>query len=199
MVRCGDHKWSPGGAVCVHLADGSSSVWRSVAEVSREKGGGHGVGPEGEHDYLCPACAEKFPHLSADDLVLMCMHCVRTRRARSSVREAKYELVQALDPRPGRYAAADPGLLAGDHVKLGFRVGVRWRDTFGAEWMWALVTAVDGTWPAATYRGELCNRPVYSDPAVLRLGQPVEFRAGHIYAVVGDSPQRPEAERETPP
>jgi hypothetical protein len=108
-----------------------------------------------------------------------------------------YELLLALHSRPGRYAAEDPRLIPGDHVKVGFRVGPG--SPVEGEWMFLEVTAVEGEWPDAVYRGELCNTPFLIDPATLRVGQPVEFRAGHIYQVVRDSSDRPEGERETPP
>jgi hypothetical protein len=103
-----------------------------------------------------------------------------------------YEL---LDPPFDRYAHEDPRLLPGDHVKLGFRVDSRFRLRYHGEWMFLEITAVEGNWPDAVYRGELCNTPFYIDPARLRLGQPVEFRAGHIYQVIPDSPSRPAARR----
>jgi hypothetical protein len=107
-----------------------------------------------------------------------------------------YELVLALIDEPGRYATEDPKLVPGDHVKLGFRCdrGCPYQN----EWMFLEVTAVDGAWPDAVYRGELCNRPVFIDPDRLRVGQPVEFRNEHIYQVIHDSPSRPEGEREHP-
>jgi hypothetical protein len=109
-----------------------------------------------------------------------------------------YKLLNALDPEPGRYADEDPDLVPGDHVKLGFWVSSGHGDASG-EWMWFEIVAVVGTWPDVVYRGDLCNRPCLISPDVLRLGQPVEFRGGHIYSVVHDSPARPEGERETPP
>jgi len=109
-----------------------------------------------------------------------------------------YELLLPLSDRPGRYASEDPRLIPGDHVKVGFRVDPM-PDAPRGEWMWLAVTAVEGDWPHATYRGELCNRPFLIEPAKLRLGQPVEFGAGHIYSVVRDSPDRPQDKRETPP
>jgi hypothetical protein len=108
-----------------------------------------------------------------------------------------YELSLALGDKPGRYAAQNPGLIPGDHVKVGFVCPPG--SPARAEWMWLQVTAVEGDWPGALYRGRLCNRPLYLDPATIRPGQPVEFRAGHIYAVVRDSSDRPDGERETPP
>jgi hypothetical protein len=109
-----------------------------------------------------------------------------------------YELLLALDPDAGSYATEDPRLIPGDHVKLGFRVDLRVKGMRG-EWMFLEVTAVEGSWPDAVYRGELCNTPAFIDPTALRVGQPVEFRAGHIYEVIRDSPERPEGEREIPP
>src|SRR5262245_16130310 len=111
----------------------------------------------------------------------------------------RYELLLALDPDPGRFVSVDPGLLPGDHVKIGFRVARSSRQQPRGEWMFLVVTAIDGVWPNAVYRGELCNQPYYFDPAVLRLSQPVEFRPGHIYQVIRDSPDRPEEECESPP
>jgi hypothetical protein len=114
-------------------------------------------------------------------------------------KSVKYELLSALDPDPGRYAAEDPSLAPGDHVKLGFRVDPAFRATYRGEWMFLEVTKIKGRWPNAVYRGELCDRPLLIRPAVLRVGQPVEFRAEHICVVVHDSPARPEGEREAPP
>jgi hypothetical protein len=109
-----------------------------------------------------------------------------------------YELVPALITGPGKFAKRDPDLIPGDHVKLGFACPPGKGQPCN-EWMWVEVTAVEGDWPAAAYHGELCNRPVCCDPAAVRLGMPVEFRAGHIYAVVRDSRDRPAGQRETPP
>jgi hypothetical protein len=103
----------------------------------------------------------------------------------------------ALVDRPGRYAAEAPELVPGDHVKLGFRVDQGMPGH--SEWMWFEVTAVEGAWPDAVYCGELCNRPRFINPTRLRVGQPVEFRAGEIYDVNHDSPARAEGEGERPP
>jgi hypothetical protein len=103
----------------------------------------------------------------------------------------------ALHTRPGRFAKRDPGLIPGDHVKLGFACPPGGQ--VGNEWMWVEVTAEEGDWPAALYRGELRNRPLCCDPTAVRPGMPVEFRAGYIYAVVRDSRDRPAGQRETPP
>ena len=108
-----------------------------------------------------------------------------------------YKLSLALGDKPGRFAGKDPGLIPGDHAKVGFVCPPG--GPVRAEWMWLEVTAVEGDWPNATYRGELCNTPFYCDPATVRPGLPVEFRAGHIYSVVRDSADRPAGERETPP
>jgi hypothetical protein len=113
-----------------------------------------------------------------------------------------YKLLLALHSEPGRYAREDPGLVPGDHVKLGFETDPECRDDEGspsAEWMWFEVTSVTGGWPDLVYRGELCNRPLCISPANLHPGQPVAFRGGHIYSVVRDSPARPEDEREASP
>jgi hypothetical protein len=88
-----------------------------------------------------------------------------------------HELLPALVDGPGRFAAEDPRLVAGDHVKVGFKTsppprGER-RGLPEGEWMWLEVTAA--------------------------VGCPVEFRPGEIYAVVRNSPDRPEGERETRP
>jgi hypothetical protein len=110
-----------------------------------------------------------------------------------------YELLPALGPKPGRYATEDPALVPGDHAKVGFRIAPESRETHNGEWMWVELTAVEGRWPKAVYRGELCNRPFFISPEVLRVGQPIEFKAGHIYDVVRDSESRPAWEREEPP
>jgi hypothetical protein len=109
-----------------------------------------------------------------------------------------YELLPALIGGPGRFAAEDPRLVAGDHVKVGFKTdpppkGER-RGWPEREWMWLEVTAAVGAWPGVAYRGELRNRPFFIDG--LAVGHPVEFRPGEIYDVVRDSPDRPESEQE---
>jgi hypothetical protein len=102
-----------------------------------------------------------------------------------------YVLLPALIDRPGRYAAEeDPRLIVGDHVKLGFKAQKGWPR---AEWMFCQVTAVIGTWPEVSYRGELRNMPFYVRG--LAPGAPVEFEPGHVYQVIHDSPGRPEEER----
>jgi hypothetical protein len=109
------------------------------------------------------------------------------------------ELLLALIDRPGNYATlVDPKLIVGDHVKVGFKTNTG--TPYEGEWMWLEVTEVTGDWSKgeASYKGELCNRPRFIDPAVLRAGSPVVFGPGHIYAVIHDSPQRPEGEREQP-
>jgi hypothetical protein len=108
-----------------------------------------------------------------------------------------YQLALALIDKPGRYVVEDPKFVPGDHVKLGF--GCDPGQRCNSEWMYLEVTAVEGSWPDAVYRGELVNRPAFINPARLRVGQPVEFRAEHIYEVIHDSPDRPEGEREQPP
>jgi hypothetical protein len=107
------------------------------------------------------------------------------------------EILPALIDRPGKYAAEDPLLIPGDHVKLGVCCDPGSPCT--NEWLWFEVTAVEGAWPNAVYHGELCNRPVFISPARLRPGVPVEFRPGHVYSVVHDSPARPAGAREQPP
>src|SRR5262249_9880623 len=87
------------------------------------------------------------------------------------------ELLPATD-RPGLWALVDPRLLPGGLRKLAFRADPAL--PFESESMWVLVTAVEGDWPTTVYRGELDNTPLCIDPAVLRLGQPVEFRGEHI-------------------
>jgi hypothetical protein len=112
-----------------------------------------------------------------------------------------YELLLALHDRPGCFAAEDPRLVAGDHVKVGFKTDPPPKGKRGGwpegEWMWLEVTAAVGAWPGVVYRGELRNRPLYIGG--LAVGCPVEFRPGEIYDVVHDSPDRPEGERESPP
>jgi hypothetical protein len=101
------------------------------------------------------------------------------------MRRKKYKLLPAYITGPGRYATeVDPRLTPGDHVKLGFRVDPEYQaEGLNGEWMWFEVTAVEGQWPNVLYRGELLNLPLFIDPAVLRLGQPVEFRGEHIHTV----------------
>jgi hypothetical protein len=196
MVQCGDHSYAPGGIVCNHLLDGTATEWLNMGELSGN--------PDLEHDWICPECLEaherQLREMGSVDLSNFrpaCMHCVRRLRRGASRRRRKYELVPANNPEPGRYAGEDPCLQPGDHVKLGFRADVS--SGVSSEWMFVEVTAVAGNWPSATYRGELCNRPVFINPARLRIGQRVEFRAEHIYQTIHDSPDRPESEREPPP
>jgi hypothetical protein len=47
--------------------------------------------------------------------------------------------------------------------------------------MFVEVTGIRGYHPHQVFRGELVNVPEFIDPAVLRLGSPVEFTAGHVY------------------
>jgi hypothetical protein len=108
-----------------------------------------------------------------------------------------YELLPALIDRPGVYATSDPGLVPGDHVKVGFRVDPP-IDRCEGEWVFLEVTAVEGVWPSVVYRGELCNRPLLIEPAVLRAGQPIEFIPGHIQSVVRDSADRPRRKQGRP-
>src|SRR5262249_71078 len=117
-----------------------------------------------------------------------------TERRRADV--MSYEL---LPPPPGPIGRREQTLMPGDHVKLGFRVNKRFRKVLGGEWMWVEVTTRDGPGPDTVYRGELCNIPVYIDPADLCLGAPVEFRPEFIYQCVRDSRDRAEEEREAPP
>jgi hypothetical protein len=51
------------------------------------------------------------------------------------------------------------------------------------EVMCVRITAIEGDWPHATYRGELWDLPVVINRTVLRGGSPVTFRAEHIYSV----------------
>ena len=107
------------------------------------------------------------------------------------------QLLLALIDKPGIYAEIDPQILPGDHVELGFRVDRKLAPpNRRSEWMWFEVTGVEGRWPNAVYRAELCNRPLLLHPKDLRPGSPIEFRGGHIYDVVHDSLQRPAEERE---
>jgi hypothetical protein len=99
----------------------------------------------------------------------------------------------------------DPELVPGDHVSLGFRGDAGLPEMAGARmaaWMFVEVTAVEGAWPDAVYRGKLCSLPMVGliRPRV-RFGQLVEFRVEHIEqtCVVHDSPARPEGEREQQP
>ncbi len=70
MVRCADHKDAPAGIVCVHLASGTATEWVSAA-----------TGPDSEYDCMCVDCAKHVERLTADDLLLMCMHCIRKVKA----------------------------------------------------------------------------------------------------------------------
>jgi hypothetical protein len=87
---------------------------------------------------------------------------------------------------------AVPRPRVGETVKLGFRVrgslAPDVREEMGAladriqtEAMWVEVTSIDGYHPRQVFRGELMNVPTFIDPAVLRIGSPVEFTAEHIY------------------
>ena len=70
LIECGDHSLAPAGVVCVHLARGESKEWLRVPQ---------GAGSECD-DWICPGCAEKFPMIDVDDLVALCMHCIRARQ-----------------------------------------------------------------------------------------------------------------------
>ena len=105
----------------------------------------------------------------------------------------KYELMLALGRLPGRYAKReDPRLVPGDHVKLCFRAGQSTRQWIGiqGERLPVEVTAVEGTWPDAAYRGEVCEEPCWINRDYLDVGQPVEFSGEHIYEVIHDSAER---------
>jgi hypothetical protein len=90
----------------------------------------------------------------------------------------------------------------GDYVKLGFAVqdakapellGDR-VDRLKNESMWVEVTRIGGTHPNQVFRGELMNVPQLIDPAKLRVGSPVTFRAEHVYPAVKRIDERPSAE-----
>jgi hypothetical protein len=81
-----------------------------------------------------------------------------------------------------------------DNVKLGFlvsdAVAPQAREECGGmidrlqlEAMWVEVTSIVKKSPECVYRGELDNRPVFIEPAKLRIGSPVEFTAEHVYPV----------------
>lgn len=71
LVKCGDHGLAPGGVVCRHLLNRTATTWVAVKDVCP------GLGPESDYDHLCPACVERFNDLGVDDLVTLCMHCIR--------------------------------------------------------------------------------------------------------------------------
>jgi hypothetical protein len=59
--------------------------------------------------------------------------------------------------------------------------------------MWCRVSAVVGTWPDVTYRSELAF--LLRGP-VLMQESPMDVLPREIYAIVRNSPDRPEGERE---
>lgn len=65
MVQCGDHKWAPAAIVCVHLVKGKSKEFHTLE--------GEGC----EYDRVCTECLKKLPDISPDDLMCLCMHCIR--------------------------------------------------------------------------------------------------------------------------
>src|SRR5262245_22608313 len=86
-------------------------------------------------------------------------------------------------------------LRPGDHVTIPFRTaGV---EVPGAleefreagylypvgENMWVEITRIEGAYPNAVYHGELANRPVFIDPAELRLGSPLSFTKDFIHTI----------------
>jgi hypothetical protein len=77
MVRCGNHGKAPGGVICKHLFRGTAKDWVRVADILP------GLGPENEHDHVCRACAERLNELTAADMRLVCMHCMRRLRRAS--------------------------------------------------------------------------------------------------------------------
>jgi hypothetical protein len=72
MLECGDHKYAPGGMICVHLANGASKVWLPVAKLDH-----FAERIEIENDWLCPECAKNWPYLQIDELAMVCIHCIR--------------------------------------------------------------------------------------------------------------------------
>ena len=79
MLKCGDHKYAPGGIVCVHLINGTSSEWCPVSDLDE-----WADRTEIENDWLCPACAAKWWHLQIEDIRCVCIHCIREMREKSS-------------------------------------------------------------------------------------------------------------------
>jgi hypothetical protein len=80
-VICPVHKIVPGVRVCVHLMNGSSTTWWSPGQVNAARHAGQDVATERHFDWICPACAVRFPYLDPDDLDTLCIHCMRELRA----------------------------------------------------------------------------------------------------------------------
>ncbi len=70
LVKCRDGGMSPAVLTCLHIADGTATEYVKVP--SPEPG-------DEMDDYLCPTCLEAGPAglLTADDLVTVCLHCIR--------------------------------------------------------------------------------------------------------------------------
>jgi hypothetical protein len=69
LIKCSDGKWAPAVIACIHVTDGTATEYVKVPSPE--------PGSEMD-DCLCPYCFEKGPHgLSIDDLVTVCMHCLR--------------------------------------------------------------------------------------------------------------------------
>jgi hypothetical protein len=89
----------------------------------------------------------------------------------------------------------------GDEVTLGFLAADAFapqaREKYGelinrmrVESMCVEVTSVLGNYPACVYRGELLNAPDLIDPAVLRIGSPVNFTFDQVFPVERSSKSR---------
>lgn len=77
LVKCGNHHMAPAGMICIHLADQTSTEWRSMiplfdpAEDSTQF----------ENDWLCRECFDRcvatqsLPDL--DDIRTVCIYCIR--------------------------------------------------------------------------------------------------------------------------
>jgi hypothetical protein len=76
LVQCGDHSLAPSSIVCIHLVQSTAHEWVRVPP---------GDGIEGDGDWVCPRCAERFDDLSVKDLVVVCMHCARAKREGGTV------------------------------------------------------------------------------------------------------------------
>jgi hypothetical protein len=80
MLLCRDHKYAPGAIVCRHLVEGSSHAWVQLPAQNGEE----------MDDWLCRECFLKGPsHLSVDDLLYICIHCVRDLRRRSKPKQRR--------------------------------------------------------------------------------------------------------------
>ena len=74
LITCGDHRQAPACIVCRHISEGTALEAVKTPALPGE-----------QSDYLCPVCAEHPWNLGIDDIVAVCIHCVRELTANMKV------------------------------------------------------------------------------------------------------------------